>query len=155
LLSLQSQLEAYRQRITQAFQQHPDHDTFGSLPGAKATLGPRLLAEIGTVRAEYPDADALMCMAGVSPVRFQSGKLDYCRLRHACNKVLRATVHLWVNGSRLTCPWAQAYYQAKRTAGASHAAALRCLGKRWLKILWRLWQNKQTYDEAIYLKKLE
>ena len=30
----------------------------------------------------------------------------------------------------------------------SHAAALRCLGKRWLKILWRLWTDRATYEET-------
>ncbi len=30
----------------------------------------------------------------------------------------------------------------------SHAAALRCLGQRWLKILWKMWQEHQPYDEA-------
>ena len=35
----------------------------------------------------------------------------------------------------------------KRTAGHDHASALRCLGKRWLKILWRLWTDHTTYDE--------
>ena len=155
LVTLQAQLEEYRRQITEAFQQHPDHAVFGSLPGAKVILGPRLLAELGSVRAEYPDADALMCSAGVSPVSYQSGQINKCRLRRACNKVLRATVHLWANGSRLSCPWAQAYYQAKRDEGQSHASALRCLGKRWLKILWRLWQNGAVYDEAKYLKQLK
>jgi transposase len=155
LMTLQAQLDEYRRRITEVFRQHPDHDVFGSLPGAKATLGPRLLGEIGSVRQEYPDADALMCQAGVSPVSYQSGQVEKCRLRRACNKVLRATVHLWVNGSRLTCQWAQAYYQTKRDQGHSHASALRCLGKRWLKILWRLWQTRQVYDEQKYLKQLE
>jgi len=155
LVTLQAQLDEYRRRITEAFRQHPDHDIFGSLPGAKATLAPRLLAEVGGVRAEYPDADALMCQAGVSPVSYQSGKVNKCRLRRACNKVLRATVHLWANASRLTCGWAQAYYELKRREGHSHASALRCLGKRWLKILWRLWQNGEPYDEHKYLAQLQ
>jgi len=155
LVTLQTQLDEYRRRITAAFRQHPDHDVFSSLPGAKATLGPRLLAEVGGVRAEYPDADALLCQAGVSLVSYQSGKVSKCRLRRACNKVLRATVHLWANASRQTCGWAQAYYQHKRAEGQNHASALRCLGKRWLKILWRLWQNGQAYDEAKYLTQLQ
>jgi len=155
LMTLQAQLDEYREQITKAFKDHPDHDIFGSLPGAKAVLGPRLLAELGSIREVYEDPDALMCMAGVSPVRYQSGQIDKCRLRRACNKVLRATVHLWVNGSRLSCAWAQAYYQAKRDQGFSHAAALRCLGKRWLKILWRLWINREAYDEAKYLARLK
>jgi transposase len=155
LVTLQAQLDEYRRHITKAFQEHPDHDVFGSLPGAKALLGPRLLGELGADRSEYPDPEALMCAAGVSPVGYQSGQINKCRLRRACNKVLRATVHLWANGSRLTCAWAQAYYQAKREAGMSHASALRCLGKRWLKILWRLWKNKEAYQESRYLAALE
>ena len=155
LITLQGQLDEYRKQISQAFRDHPDHDVFGSLPGAKDKLAPRLLGELGSVREEYPDADGLMCAAGVSPISYQSGQINKCRLRRACNKVLRATVHLWANCSRQSCPWAQAYYQAKREEGASHATALRCLGKRWLKILWRLWQNNTPYDEAKYLSRLQ
>ena len=155
LVALQKQIDEYRRRIGQAFRAHPDHDIFGFLPGAKEKLGPRLLAEMGSVREEYPDVQALQCMAGVSPVSYQSGQIDKCRLRRACNKVLRATVHLWANASRATCEWAQAYYERKRQEGQSHASALRCLGKRWLKILWRLWQHGQKYDEAVHLKNLQ
>lgn len=155
LITLQGQLDEYRHQIRTAFREHPDHDIFGSLPGAKDFLAPRLLAEIGSIREEYPDTDALMCQGGVSPVEYQSGQIKRCRLRRACNKVLRATIHLWANASRLTCSWAQTYYAQKRTEGHSHASALRCLGKRWLKILWRLWQDRKPYDETIYLKSLE
>jgi hypothetical protein len=30
------------------------------------------------------------------------------------------------------------YYEQLRTRGKSHARALRCLGQRWLKILWKI-----------------
>ena len=148
LQTLQGQLDEYRRRISEAFAQHPDHDVFGSLPGAGEKLAPRLLGELGAVRAVYPDADALCCQAGVSPVSFQSGKLDKARIRWACDVVLRHTVHLWADCSRKQSPWAQAYYARKREQGQDHASALRCLGKRWLKILWRLWTDRLTYDET-------
>jgi transposase len=154
LRTLQQQIDEYRRRIGQVFGTHPDHDIFGSLPGAKEILAPRLLAELGSVREQYPDAQALQCMAGASPVSYQSGQINKCRLRRACNKVLRATVHLWANASRATCEWAQAYYERKRKEGQSHAAALRCLGKRWLKILWTMWQHGQKYDESMHLETL-
>ena len=48
----------------------------------------------------------------------------------------------------LFCAWAQAYYQKKRAEGHPHAEALRCLGQRWLKILWKMWQDHTSYDEA-------
>ena len=154
LITLQKQIDEYRRRIEKAFQAHPDHDIFGSLPGAKETLAPRLLGEIGSVREVFPDPESLMCMAGTSPVSYQSGQINKCRLRRACNKVLRSTVHLWANASRSTCEWAQVYYDRKRSEGQSHAKALRCLGKRWLKILWALWQYGRTYDEKIHLENL-
>ena len=155
LVTLPHQIDQYRQRIVAAFRAHPDHDIFGGLPGAKDVLAPRLLAELGSVREEYPDAEALMCQAGVSPVSYQSGKVERCRLRRACVKPLRFTVPLWANASRKTCAWAQAYYEQKREEGHNHASALRCLGKRWLKILWRLWQSKERYDESKHLRSLE
>lgn len=154
LESLQRQIDHYRTQITSSFKQHPDHDIFGGLPGSGTKLGPRLLAEIGSLREVFPDADGLLCFAGVSPVSFQSGKMSKSHIRWACNRVLRATVHLWVDETRKTCAWAQAYYQAKREAGHSHASALRCLGKRWLKLLWRLWQDRLSYVESTYLESL-
>jgi transposase len=155
LESLQRQIQEYRRRITQAFAQHPDHNIFGSLPGAKQTLGPRLLSLIGQVREVFPDADSLLCQAGVSPVSYQSGKIRKARIRYVCDHSLRHTVHLWVDESRKTCAWAQAYYRTKRDQGHEHASALRCLGKRWLKVLWRMWQDHTPYEEAKYLQALQ
>jgi len=155
LQTLHGQLEQYRQRIQQAFKEHPDHDIFGSLPGAGEKLAPRLLGELGVQREIFPDAQSLQCHAGVSPVRYQSGQIDKAHIRWACNTVLRATVHLWVDLSRKRCPWAQAYYTGKRAEGQSHANALRCLGKRWLKVLWRLWQDRKIYDENLHLESLQ
>jgi transposase len=149
---LENQLNEYRQRIAQLFADHPDHDVFGSLPGAGEKLAPRLLAELGGNRAEFDTPQALQCYAGAAPVSFQSGKAHRVHLRRACNHWLRATVHLWADLSRKWCVWAQAYYQQKKQQGMGHAAALRCLGQRWLKILWRMWQDGAPYDEALHLR---
>jgi transposase len=154
LQALERQLEEYRKRINQTFGQHPDHEIFGSLPGAGEKLAPRLLGEIGSAREVYPDPDALCCQAGVSPVRYQSGQIDRAHIRWACDTVLRYTVHLWANCSRKESGWAQAYYARKRQDGMSHAAALRCLGKRWLKILWRMWQDRQRYNASVHEQSL-
>ncbi len=145
---LEAQLNAYRQRITKLFHDHPDKDCFGSLPGAGAKLAPRLLGEIGADRQRFDSPDALRCYAGTAPVLKQSGKTRYAVLRRACNSTLRATVHHWANLSRESCAWAGAYYQQKKNQGHNHAAALRCLGQRWLKILWKMWQENKPYDPA-------
>jgi transposase len=147
---LEDQLDEYRRRIGERFAQHPDHDLFGSLPGAGAKLAPRLLAELGDDRGRFDSAEGLQCYAGTAPVSYQSGKIRQVRLRRACQKTLRATVHLWANLSRARCPWAEAYYRRKRDQGQSHACALRCLGQRWLKILWKMWQTRKGYDPELH-----
>jgi transposase len=142
---LQKQLEAYRAQIEALFAEHPDHGLFGSLPGAGAKLAPRLLSELGSDRSLLADAQALQCLAGTAPVSFASGQAKRVLLRRHCNKHLRAAVHLWADLSRRCCPWATVYYQALRKRGKTHACALRCLGQRWLKILWKMWQTHQPY----------
>jgi transposase len=151
LQTLAAQIQAYRQRIEQLFNDHPDHDLFGSLPGAGRKLAPRLLGELGSNRQVFASAEALQCYAGTAPVTRRSGKSCFVHIRRMCNKTLRTTVYLWANESRKQCAWAQAYYAQKKQEGQSHARALRCLGQRWLKILWRMWQEGQPYDEARHL----
>ena len=148
LLTLEGRLEKYRARINQLFAEHPDHDLFGSLPGAGEKLAPRLLGEIGADRELFASVEGLQSYAGVAPVTRKSGKSRWVSIRRACNKVLRATMHLWASLSIPQCAWAAAYYQRKKECGMGHAAALRCLGNRWLKIVWRLWQEGTPYDEA-------
>jgi transposase len=152
LCLLQSQLNEYRQRIVTLFHDHPDHDCFGSLPGAGPKIAPRLLSELGSNRRVFQTAQALQNYAGTSPVTKQSGRSRIVAVRRACNKTLRATIHLWANLSRKTCVWAEAYYQKKRDDGMDHVAAIRCLGHRWMKILWKMWQTATPYDEALHLK---
>lgn len=150
LCTLESQLRLYRQRIEELFKSHPDSNLFGSLPGAGSKLAPRLLAEIGDQRERFTDANALQCYAGTAPVTIRSGQIQRQRFRRSAVPTLRASVHLWVDLSRRKCAWAETYYKAHRARGQSHACALRCLGQRWLKILWKIWQSRTPYDEALH-----
>ena len=147
---LQSHLGKFRKKIEELFAQHPDHDLFGSLPGAGEKLAPRLLAELGDDRDRFDSPQALQCYAGTAPVSYESGQIKRVRFRRACQKALRHSVHLWANLSRGTCPWAEAYYRKKRDEGQTHACALRCLGQRWLKILWKMWQTRRPYDAELH-----
>ncbi len=94
----------------------------------------------------------LQCMAGTAPVSYQSGKVHKVSLRRACNKNLRATMHLFADNSRAKCAWAKIYYNALRELGKSHAQALRCLGQRWLKIIWKMWQTSTCYDPDLHTR---
>lgn len=149
---LQSQLESYRKRIEVLFASHPDSGMFGSLPGAGPKLAPRLLGEIGSDRALYEEPQGLQCMAGTAPVSYQSGKVHKVHIRRKCNKHLRHAVHLFADKSRARSSWAAVYYDTLRQRGMTHAQALRCLGQRWLKIIWKMWQSHSPYDPALHMR---
>jgi hypothetical protein len=55
LFALDNQLSEYRKRIEELFEPHPDHDLFGSPPGAGPQLAPRLLGQIGDDRERFDD----------------------------------------------------------------------------------------------------
>jgi transposase len=152
LKTVQKQLREYRQAIEELFEKHPDKDLFGSLPGTGPKLAPRLLSELGSDRSVFENPQSLQCLAGTAPVSFQSGQILKVYIRRHCNKHLRAAIHLWANLSRSHVPWAQQYYQAHRDKGQSHACALRCLGQRWLKILWKMWQTRSAYDPDLHAR---
>jgi len=153
LRSLQAQLEQYRQQIKRVFDSHPDRDLFGSLPGAKQVLAPRLLAAVGADPNRYDNrCEVLQAFAGTAPISFQSGQLAKTRIRRACDKFLRQTVPLWANCFRRRSGWGRAYYQKKRAAGKSHACALRCLGQRLLKILLSIILHQTPYDAQLHAR---
>jgi transposase len=133
---LHNQIEAYRAEIEKLFAQHPDHHLFGSLPGGGPKIAPRLLGEIGSDRARFDHFSALQCLAGTASVSYQIPKVS---LRRHCNQSLRSAVHLWTNLTRNALRGQRAITERFRARGKSHACALRCLGQRWLKILWKMW----------------
>jgi hypothetical protein len=50
--------------------------------------------------------------------------------------------------------WARVYYQQQREKGKSHQAAVRALAFKWIRILYRCWQERTSYDESVYLQAL-
>jgi transposase len=152
LRTLGQQLKLYRKQIEALFRDHPDHDLFGSLPGAKKVLAPRLLGAVGNDPNRYGSHQVLQCIAGTAPVSYQSGKLNKVHIRWACDKFMRHTIHLWADCFRKASAWGQSYYQQKRDQGMSHACALRCLGQRLLKILFRMLKDKTPYDAELHAR---
>jgi transposase len=151
LFAIEKQLALYRQRIEELFARHPDHDLFGSLPGAGPKLAPRLLSEIGDDRQRFDgDVQNLQCLAGTAPVTKRSGKRRHCHQRWACNKHLRHALHLFSDKSLSQCVWAERYYQLHRQKDQSHANALRRLGHRWLKIIHKMWIDGTPYNAELH-----
>ena len=154
LFTIEKQLAIYRQRIEELFARHPDHDLFGSLPGAGPKIAPRLLSEIGDDRQRFgAEAQALQCLGGTAPVTKRSGKgrrYWHVHQRWACDKHLRHAIYLFAEQSLSRCLWADIYYQNHRQKNQSHANAIRRLGHRWLKIIHKMWIDRTPYDPELH-----
>ena len=50
--------------------------------------------------------------------------------------------------------WAQVYSQQQRDKGKAHQAAVRALAFKWIRILYRCWQDRTPYDESTSLQAL-
>ena len=133
----------------------PDYAVFASFPGAGPVFAPRLLATFGEQRERYASADEVQRYAGVAPVTERSGNKCWVHWRLHCPKFLRQTLVEWAALSIPHCYWAKAYYEQQRARGSSHQAALRALAFKWVRIVYRCWQNRTPYDEATYLNALK
>jgi len=150
LRTLNATLNTYRTKVEPLFANHPDAGIFSSLPGAGPKLAPRLLACFGANRDRFDSASALQQLSGTVPVTESSGKKRDPKVscRWACQKRFRTTMHLYAFQSTLRCSWAAACYEAAKSRGKDHAHALRIVAAKWLKIIFRMWQDRVPYDDA-------
>lgn len=140
--------------IAQCAQNHPDFSLFQALPGAGPVFASRLLVAFGEQRERYASAAELQKYAGIAPVTERSGKKSWVHWRLQCPKFLRQTFVEWAAESIRHSFWAQVYYQQQRDKGKAHQAAVRALAFKWIRILYRCWQERTPYDESIYLQAL-
>ncbi|MFC1806279.1 IS110 family transposase [Planctomycetota bacterium] len=147
-------LTDYRQRIEALYGEHEDAAIFSSLPGAGPKLAPRLLTHFGTDRTRYSDAGAVAALSGSVPVTKESGGSGGARFRWACQKGFRNTLFLFAFTSLRSSLWARAFYDRARARGKTHPQALRMLGAKWLKIIYRMWVDRRPYDERLYMASL-
>src|SRR5215470_9755766 len=128
--------------IAQRAHSHPDFPLFQALPGAGPVFASRLLVAFGEQRERYRSATALQKYAGVAPVTERSGKKAWVHWRLQCPKFLRQTFVEWAAESIRHSFWAQVYYQQQRDKGKAHQAAVRALAFKWIRILYRCWQDR-------------
>lgn len=136
--------------IRHAVRAHHDGEVFLSLfrdPKSCVTAA-ELLAEIGDCRARYPTNEALAADAGMSAVAIESGKRAAAGFRWACDKRLRAAMARLADTTRHHNPWARGVYRRARARGKDHPHAIRILGRAWVRVLWRMWQDGAAYDAS-------
>jgi transposase len=145
-----AQIRELTSRIARAVRSHPDGPVFLPLFKDRKSVitAARLVAEIGDDRSRYPSAEVLAADAGMAPVARESGKRKVAGFRWACDKRLRDAVACLADSTRHTNPWARSVYLNSRSRGLEHSHAIRVLGRAWLRVLWRCWQDEVPYDPA-------
>ena len=141
-------------QIADLFATHEDHELFSSFPGAGAVFAPRLLSAVGANRNRFTAAEEIQQLSGIAPVIERSGKTCFVHRRFACPKFLRQSFHEYAGQSIRSSPWARAHYDLQRQRGKGHHAAVRSLAFRWIRIIFRCWQDRVPYSEETYQQAL-
>lgn len=151
---VQRHVAGFDQAIAAQFRVHPDAALFRDLPGAGPVLAPRLLVAFGLERDRYPDPGSLQKYAGLAPVREKSGGALWTHWRWHAPAFLRQSLVEWAGQTVVYCPWAKAYYQQMKARGQGHWAILRALAFKWVRVLWKCWQERTPYDNTRYEQQL-
>jgi transposase len=155
LLTLRTTIQQYEKRIRGLTETHPEYAIVKSFPGVGEALAPRLIAALGTQRDRFASASELQSYSGIAPVKEASGKRCWIHIRWGCPKFLRQTFQEWAQHSLGRSAWARAYYDRQKTRGKQHHAIIRSLAFKWMRILFRCWQNRTLYDESHYQTTLD
>jgi transposase len=102
----------------------------------------------GRLPRSLPQLPHAAADGGQAPVAVESGKAKRAQFRWACDHRLRAAFDTLADSSRRHNPWAADIYDRARARGASHPHAARILGRAWCQVIWRLWQDHDTYNPA-------
>lgn len=153
LVSLTRHIVLHEERLETLLEQHSDAALFRSLPGTGLVLAAGLLGEIGDCRAQYDSAANLQALGGTAPVTRRSGPLVRAHFRFACSKPFRRVMQEFARASARPnqSAWARAYVSNQIERGHSPSRAYRALANRWLKIIYRMWQDHTLYDENYHL----
>lgn len=155
LRAAHSAISRYDREIARTFAQHPDASLFAALPGSGTTYSARLLAAFGSRRELFQSAQAMLNFSGIAPVLKRSGQATIIHRRYARPLFLHQSFIEYANESIRHSLWARAFYQKQQAANKSHWVIIRALAYKWIRILFRCWQERTPYDEIRYLKSLQ
>ena len=126
----------------------PAHHVASRAPDASAPR--RSWPSWADVRERFPSDTRLAAEAGVRRVTYESGKSRSVTFRWACNHRLRRAITCFADNSRHASAWAASVYTAARSRGCDHPHAIRILARAWIRVLWRMWTDRRTYDPALH-----
>ncbi|MFB7113459.1 IS110 family transposase [Streptomyces sp. NPDC056291] len=145
LSAILDQRKALAARIEELLEAHPLSPVLTSMPGVGVRTAARILVDVGDATA-FPTAAHLAAYAGLAPVTRSSG--SSIRGEHPSrrgNKQLKRAFYLTAFAS-LSQPESRAYYDKKRREGKHHVAAIICLARRRIDVLFAMLRDGTLYQ---------
>jgi transposase len=155
LRAVHTAILSYDREIARTFWQHPDASLFAALPGSGTAYSARLLAAFGSRRELFESAESMLNFSGIAPVLKRSGQATTIHRRYARPLFVHQSFLEYANESIRHSLWARAFYQRQKEAKKTHWVIIRALAYKWIRILFRCWQERIPYDELRYLKSLQ
>ena len=97
----------------------------------------------------------MLNFSGIAPVLKRSGQATTIHRRYARPLFLHQSFIEYANESIRHSLWARAFYQMQKNANKTHWVIIRALAYKWIRILFRCWQERIPYDEIRYIKSLQ
>ncbi|MCT2584640.1 IS110 family transposase [Actinophytocola gossypii] len=132
-------------RIEELLEAHPLAKVLTSLPGIGVRTAARILIDVGDASG-FPTAGHLAAYSGLAPATRSSG--SSIRGEHPSqrgNKQLKRAFYLSAFAS-LREPASRTYYKRKRAEGKHHVAAITCLARRRIDVLYAMLRDRTLYQ---------
>lgn len=148
-------IKAHEQAIAEVLASEGDKVArIAALPGAGPIYTPRLHVAFEKYAPNCAGPEELAAAVGIAPVTDQSGKMRKVQRRLRCDTFMRQSFVEWAKESWKHSVWAEAFYRQREARGERFNTTMRALAYKWIRILWRCWQDGVAYDEIKYLKAL-
>ncbi|MET8213228.1 IS110 family transposase [Streptomyces sp. NPDC005373] len=147
LRSVLDQRKVLATKIEELLEAHPLSPVLISMPGIGVRTAARILIDVGD-GSNFKTAGHLAAYAGLAPATRRSG--SSIRGEHPSrrgNKQLKRAFYLAAFAS-LSQPDSRAYYDKKRREGKHHVAAIVCLARRRIDVLFAMLRDGTFYDPA-------
>jgi transposase len=145
LAQVLAQRKAIAAEVERILDAHPLAKVLISMPGVGVRTAARILLDVGDGSA-FPTSGHLAAYAGLAPVTRKSGtSINGERRPQGGNKQLKRALFLSAFAS-LGDPASRAYYDRKRAAGKRHNAALICLARRRVDVLFAMLRDRSPYQ---------
>ncbi|MGW6151536.1 IS110 family transposase [Streptomyces sp. NPDC055144] len=147
LRSVLDQRKILATKIEELLEAHPLSPVLISMPGIGVRTAARILIDVGD-GSNFKTAGHLAAYAGLAPTTRRSG--SSIRGEHPSrrgNKQLKRAFYLAAFAS-LSQPDSRAYYDKKRQEGKHHVAAIVCLARRRIGVLFAMLRDGTFYDPA-------